>query len=198
MKQVILLLCTITIAACSISLPQKETAPATWRLKPAVITADQTKDISLIVAKPWVASGLDTPHVMVASKAGKMNRVADANWADNYQTWVRNYFLEGLQSSGLFSSVTPNYKNRGQHWVLQIYVWEMFVEYADTDFQQQPVVRAKLAYSVVDQKGNKIISQRTIEEHIPVTENRALSIMQGFETALANCFNRVYQSLAAL
>ncbi|MCG8670033.1 MAG: ABC-type transport auxiliary lipoprotein family protein [Pseudomonadales bacterium] len=194
-------LCLFFASACSVSLSQKEKPATTWRLVPDVTITDKTentKDIALIIAKPWVSSGFDSSHVIVSTPEGELDMLSNVKWADVHSEWLRNYFLEGLQSSGLFSSVTANYKLRSQHWVVQLHLWDLSVHYNDYTKRGSPLVKAKLTYTISDGLGNKLIDQTTIQVLEPVSENRLVPIMSAFESVVSQCYQRVYSKLQQL
>ena len=190
----------LLLSACSVSLPQKTKADAIWHLSPMQhqAPASEKRDLSLVVAQPWLASGYDTKQVLVHFVSGERNTLNGVVWTENYREWVRNYFIEGLQSAKLFSTVTANKKLRSDHWVLQLFVWDLSVHYPGINSQGTPTVKAKLTFSVSDGRGNRLLPQSTLELEETVSENRVEPIMAGFDKIIGKSFKHVVKSLSSL
>ena len=191
----------LLLSGCSVSLPQKTKPDSIWHLSPMPlqpVAVPEKRDLSLVVAQPWLASGYDTKQVIVHFANGERNTLNGVVWTENYREWLRNYFIEGLQSAKLFSTVTANKKLRSDHWVLQLFVWDLSVHYPGRDSLGQPTVKAKLAFSVSDGRGNRLLQQRILELQETVKDNRVEPIMAGFDKIIDRSFKEVVESLSSL
>ena len=198
MRTVTVTLLVLTLAACSVSLPQKPPAGSVWNLRPPTAPASETqKPFGVVVAKPWLASGFDTRQVRVTLQSGEMDALAGVVWSANYGEWLRNYFIEGLQSSGRFSSVTGNQSVRGNQVFLKLYLWDLSVHYDGPD-RSSPVVVTKMVVSVTNGRGEKLVDQQVIHSRAEVSHQRLEPIMNGFRRALEECFQQTFQLLSRL
>ena len=199
MRGVVLSTVIFLLAGCSLNIPQKPAVGSLWHLRPAPVQpATDTKPFAVVVAKPWLTSGYDTRHVMVSLDNGEVDGLADVLWTASYGEWIRNYFIEGLQSSGNFTAVSGNLGGRDNLVFLRLYLWDLSVHYGDDEDRTDPVVKAKLGLSVTNGRGEKLLDQRIIESRQPVPENRLTAIIQGFDAAVADCFSQIRGVLLTL
>ena len=191
LARVTAILITFFLAACSVNLPKKPSADSIWHLRPPVTSDDGVKKpFGVVVEKPWLASGYDTRSVLVSMEDNEIDALAGAVWSDNHGEWLRNYFIEGFQSSGQFSSVTGSQRMRGNLVFLKIYLWNLSMHYPEGN-REQPVIKAKLGVSITNGKGEKLTDQQIIESQVPVSENRLGPVMAGFDRVLADCFGQI-------
>lgn len=186
------------LVGCSVAIPQKSGPGAVWHLQPEKLpVAQQRKEISIVVAEPWMASGYDTSHVVVSLANGERDRLADVAWADTHGEWIRNYFIEGLQSSGAFAAVTGNQNLHDRLMFVRLYIWDFSIHYADSVVRNNPVVMAKIAVTVTNRRGARVMDQQMIESAFTVSENRLEPIMAGFSHVMQDVYAQVQSMLLA-
>ena len=188
----------IFLSACSLSIPQKPSAGSIWHFSPTPAPAQEKRPAAIVVAKPWLASGYDTNQVLVTIDNSERDVLADVAWADTHGEWLRNYFIEGLQSSGAFTAVSGNQNLHDRLLFLRLYIWDLSVHYEDSSNRVNPVVKAKLAITVTNGRGQKLADQQIIEAQAPVAENRQTPIMLGFRQVIEECFKKTSELLATL
>lgn len=199
MKLWVLVLSIVFISGCSVSIPRKQQASSTWHFSPpATPLQGESKPVALVIAKPWVASGYDTNQVVVSIGTGERDVLADVVWSENHSQWLRNYFIEGFQSSGQFNIVTGNQTVRDNKLLLRIHLWDMSVHYESMNKQDNPVVKLKLVLTATDGRGKNLMNQQVITASRQISENRVVPIMEGFKAVIEECFKKSYQALVSL
>ena len=199
MKKLLPVILAACLSACSLSIPHKPAAGTVWHFRPEPVTlAAEKKPLAIVVAKPWLASGYHTNQVLVTIDNGERDALADVVWSDTHGEWLRNYFIEGLQSSGAFSAVTANQSLHDQLIFLRLFIWDLSVHYRDSANRTDPVVKARLGVTITNGRGQKLADQQLIEAQAAVSENRMQPIMQGFRQVIEECFKKTGELLVAL
>lgn len=194
---VLVIIGCLALSACRVTLPTKGSIGSAWHLTPKVALVNQKKDFSVVVAKPWIAPGYEGSKVLVSLPSGERDVLAGVVWSAGHGEWVRNYFVEGLQSSSAFSAVSGNLKHRDSVRVVQLYLWDLSVHYQSAA-RLQPTVKAKMAVTITNEKGKKLLDQQIIAASYQVKDNRVDPIMAGFDVVIDDCFKKIYQLLIDL
>ena len=178
-----LLAATALISACSGLLTSDIPAKQIYLLEPlstpaAVPTDDTLGSLNLTVS---AVPGLDTDYIQALNPDSRLNRYANARWADHLPEVINSVLRRSLLSSGQFKSVSAGSRATADDWTLILEIQQFYG--IQNSAGSTTKVTAEFE-SLLQCNGNK--HRIPLLSSIPVHEERLSVVVSAHQQALNN------------
>ncbi len=182
-KIIITLLTATALTGCASLLPKGGPAPRLYTLN-ASQRAAQTETVtpvavSLKIAKPQTAPGLDTERIALHKTANQLDYYADAKWATDTGSLIQAVMLERFETSRQVQAVSNDLVALKNDYTLFSDILDFQIDQKDGKSQAHMRLSAKL----VNDTDDSIVRTLRYDEFVPVNDMELASIVAGFDQA---------------
>lgn len=190
------MLCLSLASGCVGSLLEsKVDEPKTYVLQPmAAETAQVAFPSQLAVSWPTATPGLDTNRIAVLREGNQLDYFYGARWGGSAPQVVQSFLVSLLQSQQGFKTVVAESARVDADYLLEVDVRDFQAEYTGND--ATPVVRITLVATLIDIKSRRSRGLLQASASVPAKENRLVTVVTAFQTALQQASMSISQQLA--
>ena len=161
-----------------------------------VATANVAYPVTLRVALPQAAPGLDTDRIAVL-KTPVLDYYLGARWSGDAAQVVQSYLISYLQTGGGYKNVVSDAVAVDADYSLVLELRDFQAEYAS---KKTPVVHVALAGALVDVKQRRTVAVLQSTGSVMVADNRLDAVIDAFNQAMqqvsAQLVTQLQQGLA--
>lgn len=190
LKHILSLCLFVFLTACGSLLTTNTGAENTYVLSAIDPSNSNQAKGGLSVAKPLLASGLDSQKIALMHNGIKLDYYQGARWSDNLSVMVQDRLVESINNANIYKFVINDKVNLNPSYYLVTDVRRFQAEYTGTDDNGKDA--APTAHVVVDVKlvnaSNKAIARQfTASAKVKASENRM--------GAVANAMNQAFKDV---
>ena len=186
------------LAGCSVMPKQPEPSqlyvlppPAFQKPEGAVI-----KPVTIKIALPEVAAGLDTLRIAVLENGYKLNYFAQANWPEPLPYMLQTRLVDGFGKSGVVRGVSSDVSGVQSDYILQMDVQE-FNTVNDGGMNAPMRVRVRYKAMLMATASRALVASVPAEQEITATATTMEAIIAAFNTADADVMSVILPRLVA-
>ena len=191
---------TVLLALTGCALMEKPAEPPQlYILPPPVAQKAQTtppKPVTVKVALPEVAAGLDTPRIAVREPGYKLSYIARASWPEPLPAMLQARLVDGLEKSGIVKGVSSDAASVQSNYILQMDVQEFNAVKGD-DPTAPAHIRVRYRALLLATDSHTLVTSIPAEEEITASANTMEAIIAAFNTAEDNAMHIILPKLAA-
>ncbi|MBV8854699.1 MAG: membrane integrity-associated transporter subunit PqiC [Sinobacteraceae bacterium] len=153
------------------------------RFMPAVAaaSAQRTASLSIRVARPDAAPGLNSEHIVILQPDHRMNYYAASVWAAPLPEVVEELVVESLRASGSWAAVQDSRGFFPADYLLQIVVRRFDAEYVSSS--AAPQVQVTLDCTLGRRNGRDPPASFSVQGSAPASANQLHEVVSAFELA---------------
>jgi cholesterol transport system auxiliary component len=153
--------------------------------------------VSLRIARPASAPGLDSDHIAILERDRRFGVYAGSRWAAPLPEVVESLAVQTFRDSGRFRTVEGSRGSFPADYLLQITIRRFEADYSEQS--DTPVIRVTLDCILGRQASRELVATFVAESSQSAAANRLSSVVGGFEqaadTALAAAAERAASAI---
>ncbi len=199
-KYAILVLVFLNLWGCSSFLTADTGAQNTYILSPAAVKAQTKTSSGLMVAKPLLASGLNSDRIALMRGGIKLDYFAGAKWSDTLGLMIQDRMTQSLQHSGGYKFVIDDRVNLEAAQILVLDIQEFYIDFGQNlarDNNSKPNMQAKVTISVklIATKTRSVQRQFTVRSVRSVEKDNLDAHAKALDLAFQNAQTQIIQKL---
>ncbi len=152
----------------------------------------------LSIAKPLMASGLDTQRIALVHGDIKVDYYASAKWSDNLGVMVQDRLTESIHNAHIFSSTLSDKVSIAPQYFLITDIRRFQAEYdekIDGDSDNPPTAHIRIDVKFVNATSRKIIRQFTASDKVKASDNKLAAVTRALDKAFRNVQQQIIDEL---
>lgn len=155
-----------------------------------------SRPVTVKIALPEVASGLDTARIAVMENGYKLNYFAQANWPEPLPDMLQTRLVDGFEKSGLVRGVSSDSSGVQSDYILQLDVQE-FNALQASDLKALPRVRVRYRALLLATDSHSLVASVPAEQDVTATANSMEAIVAAFNVADEAAMRTLLPTLAS-
>ncbi|MFV0431615.1 MAG: ABC-type transport auxiliary lipoprotein family protein [Alphaproteobacteria bacterium] len=197
-KQILFLCLFFVLSACSSLLTTDTGAERTYVL--SAINPSNSKQVKpgLSVAKPLVASGLNSQKIALMHDGIKLDYYQGARWSDNLSAMVQDRLTESISNAKIYKFVINDKINLSPSYFLAVDIRRFQAVYGAKDSKGKdtaPIAHVSIDVKLVSASNRQIIQQFTTSSQVAARENSMSSVAAAMDAAFKNVQNQIVSKL---
>jgi cholesterol transport system auxiliary component len=194
---VLIVYMAVTLAGCG-GLLRSGTPPDdvyVLRAAPASVgSGEMALPATLLVSRPVVQPGLESPSIAVLHPDNRLDRYTGARWAGPLPDVLAAFAAESLQSSGRFAAVNADGRGAVPELALLLSVRRFEAELGAEG--TPPVVHVRFDCQVTTLRPRRVLGDCSASASIAARENRLPMVVAAFQEAAQRAMAEVVQKAA--
>ena len=186
------------MSAC-VSFNEQAPPPQRYLLHPVTPTEDipmPELPVSIVVARPQVAPGLDTERIAVVRDRRQLDYYADARWAGTLPAVLHEFFVASLENSYRLPGLGEDPVRSDARYRLDFKVRAFQAEYVDDDIEAAPMLRVTLVAAFVRRDDDRTVLRLKQSRSAQATSNSLGAVTHGIERLTQDSFVELLNAFA--
>ncbi len=152
----------------------------------------------LAVAKPLMASGLNTQRIALIHDSIKVDYYAPAKWGDNLAIMVQDRLTESIHNAHIFKFTVTDKVSLNPQYFLVTDIRHFQAEYASKDEKGKdtaPMAHVSLHMKLISTSNRAVIRQFTASAKVQASDNKLSAITKALDEAFRDVQNQVIEKL---
>lgn len=150
------------------------------------------------VAKPLLASGLDSQKIALVHNGIKLDYYQGARWSDNLSVMVQDRLVESINNAKIYKFVVNDKVNLSPNYYLVTDVRRFQAEYSGQDAKGNdtpPTANVVIDVKLVSAANKSIVRQFTVSAQVKASENRMAAVANAMNQAFRNTQEQIIKQL---
>lgn len=148
-------------------------------------------EVSIVLARPEVAPGLDTERIAVVRDQRKLDYYAGARWAAPLPDVLHEFFVANLENRYKVAGLGDNPLHINARYRLEITVRDFQAEYVSDDTNMTPELRVTLVAAFANQDDDDMVLRLKRSRNAQSADNTLSSVTAGLERLLQDLYLEV-------
>lgn len=152
----------------------------------------------LVMAKPLIASGLNTEKIALTHEGIKVDYYASARWGENLGVMVQDRLTESINDAHIFKFTVTDKVSLDPQYFLIADIRAFQAEYGPKDAKgkdQAPTAHVAINIKLLNASNRTIIRQFTASSKKRASENNLAAIAKALDTAFRDVQNQIVEKL---
>jgi cholesterol transport system auxiliary component len=171
--------------------PPAAPAAASGAAAPASAAPAPAAPVSLRVARPLAAPGLDTTHIMLVQADHRMNFFSGSRWPAPAPEVLESLTVQTLRASGEWASVQDSASPFPADYLLQLHMRRFEADY--TEGGEAPSVHVVLDGTIGRRQGREVLATFTVAGSASASTNHLSQVVAAFEQATGAALDALVQ-----